>query len=323
MRDIIFRFIGLISYINPLIPYYHVVSDESLPHISHLYRYKNIKRFLKDIELFCRYFNFVGINDLYDFLYRGKRLKNNSLIITFDDGYAECFSIVAPILFKKGIPAIFFICSEFVDNKDLCYKNKASILIDYLIKNRDRITTEPIIPEYFSLDAKIKFIQQVSYKNRFILDKLALNNEISWEEYLKDKKPYLTLQQLKEMGKMGFYFGGHSKDHPDFIELSIEEQIEQARDSILFIKQALNLKYSLFAFPFNDNNISRGFFEAAKEFIDISFGTNGIMSDEIKWNLQRINFERSLRSADEIYVRKLVRKALTGISRKRVIRRKY
>ncbi|MCR4410337.1 MAG: polysaccharide deacetylase family protein [Candidatus Saccharicenans sp.] len=322
MSGVILKFIELLSKINPLVPYYHVISDEYLPHILHLYPYKNVSNFIKDIEFFCRRFNSIGLDQIIDFVYRGKSLKKNSFIITFDDGYSECFYVIAPILYKKGIPGIFFICSDFIDNKNLCYKNKASLLIALLLKRKKDLITEPIIPKEFSLEAKVKFIQNISYKNRDMLDKIAAINEISWDEYLNNKKPYLTIQQLQEMKRMGFYFGAHSKDHPNFVELSIEEQIEQTRNSVFFIKEVLDLDYSLFAFPFNDRNISLEYFEKAKEFVDISFGTYGILSDVIQWNLQRINFERSLRAAEDIYLRKSIRKALLRMQGKKFIKRK-
>lgn len=49
---------------------------------------------------------------------------------------------------------------------------------------------------------------------------------------------------------MGFNFGAHSLDHANFDELSLEEQIYQAKTSIDFIKKVFNIDYSIFAFPF-------------------------------------------------------------------------
>ena len=40
------------SHVNPLIVNYHMVSDEHLPYVSNLYRYRDIKTFTRDIEYY-------------------------------------------------------------------------------------------------------------------------------------------------------------------------------------------------------------------------------------------------------------------------------
>jgi peptidoglycan/xylan/chitin deacetylase (PgdA/CDA1 family) len=310
-----------ISEINPLIPYYHVVSNEELPHIRHLHPYKNASQFLKDIDYLGKNFGPIQLSDLLDFIKKGKKLKKRSLFITFDDGYSECYSIVAPILYKKGIPAAFFVCSDLIDNKSMSYKNKASLIVERLLKkNEKNLITLSYLRDYSSNDY-IKMILNVGYKDRNVLDEIAEHLGINWEYYLKAKQPYLTSRQINEMENMGFYFGAHSLDHANFSELNIEEQIYQAKSSIDLIKQRFNIDYSLFAFPFSDKNIPLEFFRRMRNYIDISFGTAGTQLDKINWNLERINFERSLRPADEIYLKKLLKKKANLIQGKGNIQR--
>jgi peptidoglycan/xylan/chitin deacetylase (PgdA/CDA1 family) len=310
-----------ISEINPLIPYYHVVSNEELPHIRHLHPYKNASQFLKDIDYLGKNFGPIELSDLLDFIKKGKKLKKRSLFITFDDGYSECYSIVAPILYKKGIPAAFFVCSDLIDNKSMSYKNKASLIVERLLKkNEKNLITLSYLRDCSSNDY-IKMILNVGYKERNVLDEIAEHLGINWEYYLKAKQPYLTSLQINEMENMGFYFGAHSLDHANFSELNIEEQIYQAKSSIDLIKQRFNIDYSLFAFPFSDKNIPLEFFRRMRNYIDISFGTAGTQLDKINWNLERINFERSLRPADEIYLKKLLKKKANLIQGKGNIQR--
>lgn len=107
LSEILITIASGISEINPLIPYYHVVSNEKLPHLRHLYPYKNISQFLKDLDYLGRTFKPIELSDLLDFIKRGKNLKKRSLFITFDDGYSECYSIVAPYCIKKVFPQPF------------------------------------------------------------------------------------------------------------------------------------------------------------------------------------------------------------------------
>ena len=310
LSEILITIASGISEINPLIPYYHVVSNEKLPHLRHLYPYKNISQFLKDLDYLGRTFKPIELSDLLDFIKRGKNLKKRSLFITFDDGYSECYSIVAPILYKKGIPAAFFVCPKFIDNKEMYYKNKTSLIINDLINRKGKDIENLPFFENRSLIESIDMVLRIRYRNRHILDEIANIIGIDWNYYLKAKQPYLTSQQITEMINMGFSFGAHSLDHANFEDLTIEEQLFQAKSSIDFIKKRFNTNYSIFAFPFSDRNISLEFFIKTKDYIDISFGTSGVKIDMIRSNLERIDFETSNIPLKRLYAKKLIKNSI-------------
>ena len=51
-----------------VIPYYHMVSDEQVPHVKHLYRYRKIRQFTKDLDFFLAHYEPVTLNDLLEHL---------------------------------------------------------------------------------------------------------------------------------------------------------------------------------------------------------------------------------------------------------------
>src|SRR5882672_4606470 len=64
-------------------------------------------------RFFQRYFNVVSLGSLVDKLERGASL-DRELAITFDDGYRDNFDHAAPILEKLGLPATFFIVTQWM-----------------------------------------------------------------------------------------------------------------------------------------------------------------------------------------------------------------
>ena len=49
---------------------------------------------------------------------RKKNIQNESQIaFTFDDGYLECYTKIAPALNKQNVNAAFFVCPNFIDQK--------------------------------------------------------------------------------------------------------------------------------------------------------------------------------------------------------------
>ena len=99
-----------------IVPYHHTVSDVNLPHIRHLYAYKNEREFESDVAFFTKHFTPVSVDDLLNS--NGKTLKR-SFLLTFDDGCREVYDIILPILEKYNVKGVFFLNSAFLDNKEL------------------------------------------------------------------------------------------------------------------------------------------------------------------------------------------------------------
>lgn len=66
-------------------------------------------------EFFDRFFNIVTLAELLNKIRNGKSVSR-CLVITFDDGYEDNFSIAAPILDTMSLPATFFVTTGFIDS---------------------------------------------------------------------------------------------------------------------------------------------------------------------------------------------------------------
>lgn len=312
IENIPITFVENISKINPIIPYYHLVSDEKEIHICHLHPYKNKSQFISDIDFLCNRYQPIGLGDLIEHVKHNKKLKKRSFLLTFDDGYSQMYSVVAPILFKKGIPAIFFLSTDFIDNKKLSYRNKASIIIEFIINNLENISIkQKLIPILkVPIDEMPQVILSIKYKEAKVLDEIAYLFGIRFDDYLINRKPYLSSIQIFKMIEMGFYFGAHSMDHPPYSELSLKEQLDQTIGSLKLIKNSFHLPYSLFAFPYNDLNVNNIFFRTIGNYTDLTFGTGRIKTESLASNLRRINLEKTLKPARKILVRQIIKERM-------------
>jgi len=237
-----------------IVPFYHTVAEQPLPHIKHLYRMKTVEEFQKDLDFLLRYFKPIDVETLYT-LHINKTVPEKPVFhLTFDDGMKEIYEIVAPILLEKGIPATFFFNSGFVDNKALFYRHRESL-------ERERGDS---------------------------CDRCDRKDD----EFLEKDKPYLTTVQIKELNSKGFTFGAHSVDHPYYNTISLDEQLRQTRESLDFVSSIINQKLRLFAFPFTDYQVSQQFFNEIEPDVDLCFGTAGLKNDGIPFNIQRIAGEK-------------------------------
>lgn len=290
-----------------LLPYHHLVSDGEVPHIQHLYPFKGTRAFEADLDYLLKNFTPVTVQQVIAAINGNGTLPPRSFLITFDDGLREVADTIAPMLLKKGVPAVFFLNNAFLDNRSLFYKFKVSLLVGALKKDEysqavlDRageLLQEAVPsaqPAPISKETLISVIKKITYTNRHLADDLAALLNISFDNYLEQKKPFLSLSQVAQLVQQGFAVGGHSIDHPYYRELSLEEQVRQTRESVDFLTERFQLDYRVFAFPHSDAGISRRFFEEVLDGpgrLDLVFGTANQRQDMRPGILHRFNCER-------------------------------
>ncbi|MBX2844797.1 MAG: polysaccharide deacetylase family protein [Saprospiraceae bacterium] len=289
---------------HTFIPLYHTISNESLPHIQHLYPVKNKQQFIKDLDFLLQHFTPI---DLPDFL---KLQQENILpskpvfLLTFDDGLREFYDVIAPILEQKGIPALCFLNSAFIDNNALFFRYKASLLMHQLGQHVEGID-----------------LLSITYNNREVLDQIANKHGVDFEHFLNQQQPYLTTEQIEALISRGFHFGAHSIDHPNYDELPLAEQVEQTLESMERIQQKFQLTHRCFSFPFTDFSIKKRFFEQVSPQLEASFGCAGQKADSIPNHFQRIPFEMGQLTGEQILKSELIYYLAKAPFQKNVIHR--
>ncbi|NBD24213.1 polysaccharide deacetylase family protein [Paenibacillus glycinis] len=284
-----------------LFPSYHLVSDEDVLHVKHLYKYKRIDAFKRDIELLEKNYRLLSLDEYIRMDKENRKVKQPVCLLSFDDGMREVYDVIYPILRSRGIPAVFFLNSAFVNNKTMFYRHQASLLIErfYQLENSvsERKLAE-IINEINRRSAKYgrkatrgqlkPFLLSISYRDKALLDELGTILEVDYQAYLHTNKPFMDELQIKELLNNGYDIGSHSVDHPLYSELSTEEQVDQTLTCMQELEAMFGIRSHAFAFPFNDRGVNKAFFDRINESMKKTFGTDGFKKDEIVYNIQRI-----------------------------------
>lgn len=283
------------SYNTPILPYHHVVSDEDLPHIHNLYAYKNRKQFLSDLDWLLVNFKPIHPTDLASYVYEEKPLPEKSFLLSFDDGFREIYDIVAPLLLRKGVPAIFFINPAFIDNRELFYRCKLSLVIDQMKQHPDlrRKLAISLGCQDTNPEAVRRALLGIQYPERHKADEIGKLAGIDFSGFLEKKQPFLTTGQLKHLTSQGFTLGGHSLDHPNYRYLTPAEQVEQTLASCDFVKTFQPELSKFFAFPHEDRTVAQDYFRLIKKKEDgmVFLGTQNGKLELYNHVLHRFNAE--------------------------------
>ena len=277
-----------------IFPFYHLVSNKRVPHVIHLYPYKNEHEFEKDLDFLLKHYQPVSLSEFRQQNTDGKGPDYNSFLLTFDDGLKEFKEVIVPILLKKGVPAVNFLNSGFIDNKDLFFRYKASLLVEELQQTEVDWQKLTLLFRKHGYKGDIKkSLLSIAYHERAFLDIVAGHLGFSFKEYLETEKPYMTSDDIKSLTDIGFDFGGHSIDHPEYWNLDQEEQVRQTLDSTDAVNKLTNSDFRSFSFPFSDDWIKGAFFrdEAIGRNVDLMFGTSGMKKENHTDHFQRIAFE--------------------------------
>ena len=310
---------------HQILPFYHYVANQVPAYIKHLYTPKTIKEFISDLDTFLSYYESVTLTQTIQTNLHSGSNKKKTFHITFDDGLSNFYHVIAPILFKKNITATVFVNTDFIDNKDLFYRYKASLLVEEYnntSKEKQKIINDFIFSKTNKNTISPKeYLLNITYQNKEVLNELAEEINFSFSEFLTFEKPYLSTNQIKELQNQGFTFGAHSKDHPLYQKLTVEQQIQQTLESLHYLKKEFNIKHNTFAFPFYDTNISRDFFLGIEEQITLTFGTSNLKTDEIPFNLQRLDMEKNKGHTKLFLLKNYVKLLLQKQKNKHIIKR--
>lgn len=277
-------------------PFYHAVSDQPMPHIRHLYQVKNVGQFEQDLDFLLKNYAPIDFRELAHLDLQNAKYKSKPpFLLSFDDGLREFNDPIAPILLRKGVPAICFLNSGFLDNTDLFFRYKASLLVEAMPDKNDVLLRNKIL--------------SVRYGEEAVLDALAAQWNVDFSDFLRKQAPYLTTDQVEKLIGQGFHFGAHSVDHPEYQYIDLETQLRQTTRSVEVISNKFGLGYRLFSFPFTDYGVSRRFFEfilKEKKVADFTFGCAGLKDDIFPNHIQRIPLEVNNLGAEEVLRREFL-----------------
>ncbi len=279
-----------------IFPFFHTVSNAKIPHIQNLYPVCTEEQFRSDLNFLLSKYQPATFTDVLNFVKNGKKSSKPYFFLSFDDGFAECATVIAPILKEKGIEAAFFVNPAFIDNPDFSHRQKISLIIEKTSKaNKSEIEKiqQFTATENLPFEATEQALKKLTFKDEEKINKIATVLGLNFKQLAGQIKPYLTLEQLKKLQSDGFAIGSHGFDHSEFQLLTTEEMKQQVERSFTYLENNLNIKNRIFSFPFTDYEMPLSFFNYLQNEANmaVSFGTAGLKNDAVPSHIHRIPAE--------------------------------
>ncbi len=259
--------------------YVREVANSPYPGIKGL----ELKDFIGQIEYLQKRYNPITIEQLLEALQNQTKLPPNAVLLTFDDGYADNYRFVLPVLADKKLQGSFYPPAQAILEHKVLDVNKIHFIlatapgIPQLLKDISaqlhvyrKEFNLPSFDELFrtlaiasEIDTKevifIKRLLQVAlpivareHITRFLFEKYVQKTEAEFSREL-----YMNIGQIRELQAAGMHIGSHAYSHQWLATLPENQQRTEVDLSLEFLKLAgADINNWTMTYPFGSYNAS-------------------------------------------------------------------
>lgn len=229
-----------------------------------------VKSFEKQMRFIKRHYKLISLQQAVELLRSHQSIPDNTIVVTFDDGYKDNYINAYPILKKYNIPADIFLSAGAIEKKQILwfeaiiasFKQTSKKCIDLTEIGLKRYKINTVMEKMDNVQEIVSFAKNLSKEDRekmivLLLEKLDLaNRDLEFESSM------LEWEDIREMKKNGIDFGSHGLNHSILSRLSEKEAEKEIGESKKIIQERVNSEVKFFTYPnggagdFNERIIS-------------------------------------------------------------------
>lgn len=251
-------------------------------------RYPEIKGcdvdlFREQIQFIKKHYAPVTVEEVLDSYSSGRPLPDHAILLTFDDGYADHFNYVFPILYHEHIQGAFFAPVKAVTEHTVLDVNKIhfvlastplerlNVLLSEIKLQLDNYREEYHLNSYEFYFNKLAIASRFDSKEVIFVKRLLqveLNEDVrkiitnnlferivGIDEGAFSRELYMSMDQMKCLIDCGMHIGSHGYDHYWLSSLPKEKQEDEISKSIDFLgKVGADTKNWTICYPYGDYN---------------------------------------------------------------------
>jgi peptidoglycan/xylan/chitin deacetylase (PgdA/CDA1 family) len=215
----------------------------------------DIENFIAQIRLLCRKYRVISFDALVKKIGSGD-LDQDYLVLSFDDGFKDNYTIVYPILARYHLPSIFFISPELLLSSSLIWNNRAWFLLNHKTKNGPLHwggCELPLESESEKLRARDFINQTLAPMNGEDREGLLVQIAHSLGSPLHPPNKQGLMMNRDDIYDMIagnlVEFGSHSMTHPLLPLCNQQQRFQEVEGSKKALEDSLHLPMAYFAYP--------------------------------------------------------------------------
>ncbi|MGH9587125.1 MAG: polysaccharide deacetylase family protein [Acidobacteriaceae bacterium] len=244
---------------DPVVLCYHSVVPDEIAEDPYQYGcFVSESEFSEQISLLAQSMTPISLKLFQSWLYEGRSLPQNPVLVTFDDGYRNNLLHAAPILLKYGVPATFFLTAAHIGQDRILWPTEVYRAIlywpspDVPLPDGSSITVAPNdLQKRVALAGWVRgFCKSLSEeaKDQY----LARLREPSFAALTPDEAEmfgFLSWEEAAKMHDLGFDLGSHTSNHCILTRVNanrLDRELTLSREQI---EGVLRMSCSSLAYP--------------------------------------------------------------------------
>lgn len=192
-----------------------------------------VSKFKKQMEYLSEMYNVIHLDDIENTNHSLNGKPN--VVITFDDGYKNNYTLAYPILKRLGLPATIFVVTSMLDTNSLFWYDRLKIVMQsnsIPLKMQEKLICP--FKEYHphTIDKRVDDYLDINFPGW----RKLTNGENALDAY-----GVISSDQIKEMASSNLIsFGSHTHRHEIITRLNYNEVKESLSHSLSTLKEIVN-----------------------------------------------------------------------------------
>lgn len=214
--------------------------------------------FTAQIEFLTTHCHVMALGEYLDRRESGRPLPPRCVVVTIDDGYADCFTVVHPVLKRYGAPATVFLPTGYLDAPALFWWDRLA----YMVSRCPESTVAVDCPRPMRLELDGPTSREAAALGLVnaaktlphealerLLDHLAERTGVFPDEALARRDYLVSWDQVRAMSADGVAFGSHTVTHPILTRLDLDRARWEIRHSKRRLEEELGHPVDTFCYP--------------------------------------------------------------------------
>jgi len=218
--------------------------------------------FRVQMELLARDYHPISLDQTVKHLRNGEDFPRRSVVVTFDDGYADNYEVAMPILDQFAVPATFYVTVDCVENKRLPWPSRLRFAFRRTKQtswtgSKTESTTNSN-PESWNLGSPL------NREEAFLAacDSCCQLSGEAQEEFIRRIEHELqaslpadsgslmmSYDQLRKLAGHGHIVGSHTMTHPNMAQLKADDAQRELAESKQRLESRLGAPIKHFSYP--------------------------------------------------------------------------